>query len=177
MLSSDGNLKISDFGLSALASDMSGELLHTTCLAYGTKVARADAKTHAERFIAVEEITAGMRLVGTGDPVAVVQTPTVHTTDEMYEIHLRDGFSYRVTPDHLVTLKWIAGPYTDVKQISSSTQEKRSSSISLSWWIWRDNTLSQGHIERRCRLTSEPEPQGHSAAIHSEEPNQEQALQ
>jgi serine/threonine protein kinase len=31
LLDADGNLKISDFGLSALSNDMAGDLLHTTC--------------------------------------------------------------------------------------------------------------------------------------------------
>jgi serine/threonine protein kinase len=31
LLDDDGNLKISDFGLSTLSSDMQGDLLHTTC--------------------------------------------------------------------------------------------------------------------------------------------------
>lgn len=151
LLDSEGNLKISDFGLSALGSDMSGDLLHTTCLAVGTEVAMADVDAREQRFRPIEDLKVGMRLVGNDGPVTVTwRAHEEETTDRMFEVVHDDDTSYTVTADHLVTLRWSAGPQTIVHAAVDSSADRR---LTFEWWTWRDDKLRHHSLEERtCPL-------------------------
>lgn len=145
-----------------------GELLHTTCLAADTLVAMADIEPNPvdgvapPRVLPVSSLTAGMRLVGTGDPVTITQIDPVETTDVMYEMQHTDGTSYRVTADHTLTLRWCAGPHAVIQPPNA---HETASGISMRWWIWQDGKLREGHIqERRCCLTTDAASE---AGMHS----------
>ena len=125
-----------------------GELLHTTCLSADTLVAMADIEpvggVKPPRVRLVSDLEEGMRLVGTGDPVTITHISPVETTDVMYEVQHTDGTAYRVTCDHLVTLRWCAGPRTDRQQ---SNTPDASPLISLRWWIWQDGRVREGCLK------------------------------
>lgn len=62
--------------------------------------------------------------------------------------------------EHLVTLRCTSGPYTDIQ---AAKGPKLMKGITLRWWMFDpvSGKLSKTQLqERRCRLTSEPEPTG-----------------
>jgi hypothetical protein len=106
-----------------------------------------------------------MRLVGTDEPVTITAISPVESIDVMYQVCHADGTTYTVTPDHLVTLRWCAGPHTSI-QAASSGEVMRS--VRMQWWTFRDGVLKSCHLqERRCRRTDQADPGGHSAAMFS----------
>jgi len=78
LLSAEGDLKISDFGLSALSDDANGDLLHTTC---GTpnyiapEVQTNAQKTNGKKATGRGRLADGARI--TSDPfIAIAATPS-----------------------------------------------------------------------------------------------------
>lgn len=78
----------------------------TLCLSPDTRIAVADGS-----ILTAAKVLVGQQLVGQDG--ATVKVESVHRGESaiMYEIVHADGGRYRVTPDHLVTLRWSARPY------------------------------------------------------------------
>jgi serine/threonine protein kinase len=131
MIHRDGHVVLCDFGFAKAQIPETDRGTLSFCPAVGTLVALAPSASSLlggddvavqSRVLPIECIKPGMQLVGSRGPVTVLAMSPPQSTDVMYNITLADGFAYKVTSDHLVTLRWASAPFIQINSGSSTPQ-------------------------------------------------------
>jgi hypothetical protein len=131
MIHRDGHVVLCDFGFAKAQIPETDRGTLSFCPAVGTLVALApsaavlpdgDDASLRPRMLPIECIKPGMQLVGSRGPVTVLAVSPPQSTNVMYNITLADGFAYKVTPDHLVTLRWASAPFIQFHSSVSAPQ-------------------------------------------------------
>jgi len=138
--------KVADFGMTRFQED--GTM--TQCVSIDTKVPLPNGK-----MIRADEVRVGMELIGQDGARVTVQRSNTGSTALMYRVAHEDRSSYTVTENHLVTLRWCAGPRTEFTR-STDSDGQRQRSIDLVWWEFEHGRPVKCSLgKRQCAVASE----------------------
>lgn len=118
----------------------------TQCLESSTRILLADGSVRA---LCDPAVKIGTMLAGEQGPVRII-SKRESTSPRMLTITHADGFAYTVTPNHLVTLRWTAGPQTIVHTAVDGAR-----SVEMVWWQFDGKSFEQKRTtQRHCPATA-----------------------